>query len=142
MYICHVLVYSRAFHRGASLADLSSRCLAHILLNLSTQSPRENHSYNPSPSGHFLHLRVVFATAHTLQYVSGLTYLAAVILVQEPDEAMAYGTLVMLLRVSKQTVAVQSPQSRLLRPVTCIVQSQGNVLQSRLLCIVVFILHV
>lgn len=43
--------------------------------------------------------RVAFATASTLQFVSGMSYMAAVVLVQEPVEAMAYATLVTLLQV-------------------------------------------
>lgn len=43
--------------------------------------------------------RVSFAVSFTLQYVSGMSYLAAVVLAQEPDEAIAYATLVILLQV-------------------------------------------
>ncbi|CAB1120808.1 unnamed protein product [Ectocarpus sp. CCAP 1310/34] len=42
--------------------------------------------------------RVAFATASTLQFVSGMSYMAALVLVQEPVEAMAYATLVTLLQ--------------------------------------------
>ncbi|CBJ30605.1 hypothetical protein Esi_0203_0042 [Ectocarpus siliculosus] len=42
--------------------------------------------------------RVAFATASTLQFVSGISYMAALVLVQEPLEAMAYATLVTLLQ--------------------------------------------
>lgn len=45
--------------------------------------------------------RVSYATATTLQYVTGMSYFAAVVLVQEPDEAMAYATLVTLLQVTR-----------------------------------------
>ncbi|CAM9942370.1 unnamed protein product, partial [Ectocarpus sp. 12 AP-2014] len=42
--------------------------------------------------------RVAFATASTLQFVSGMSYMAALALVQEPVEAMAYATLATLLQ--------------------------------------------
>ncbi|CAM9503718.1 unnamed protein product, partial [Hapterophycus canaliculatus] len=42
--------------------------------------------------------RVAYATASTLQFVSGISYMAALMLVQEPLEAMAYATLVTLLQ--------------------------------------------
>ncbi|CAM9582311.1 unnamed protein product, partial [Scytosiphon promiscuus] len=42
--------------------------------------------------------RVAYATASTLQFVSGISYMAALVLVQEPAEAMAYATLVTLLQ--------------------------------------------
>lgn len=45
-------------------------------------------------------LRVAYATASTVQFVSGMSYMAALMLVQEPVEAMAYATLVTLLQVS------------------------------------------
>lgn len=45
-------------------------------------------------------LRVAYATASTLQFVSGMSYMAALMLVQEPMESMAYATLVTVLQVS------------------------------------------
>lgn len=45
-------------------------------------------------------LRVAYATASTLQFVSGMSYMAALMLVQEPKESMAYATLVTVLQVS------------------------------------------
>ena len=49
-------------------------------------------------------LRVAYATASTLQLVSGMSYMAALMLVQEPVEAMAYATLVTLLQVHSMSV--------------------------------------
>ncbi|CAM9112960.1 unnamed protein product, partial [Pylaiella littoralis] len=42
--------------------------------------------------------RVAYATASTLQFVSGMSYMAALMLVQEPMESMAYATLVTVLQ--------------------------------------------
>jgi len=39
-------------------------------------------------------------TASTVQFVSGMSYMAALMLVREPVEAIAYATLVTLLQVS------------------------------------------
>lgn len=44
-------------------------------------------------------LRVAYATASTVQFVSGMSYMAAIMLVREPVESLAYATLVTLLQV-------------------------------------------
>lgn len=44
--------------------------------------------------------RVAYATASTLQFVSGMSYMAALVLVQEPMEPMAYATLVTVFQVT------------------------------------------
>lgn len=44
-------------------------------------------------------LRVAYATASTVQFVSGMSYMAALMLVREPVESVAYATLVTLLQV-------------------------------------------
>lgn len=54
----------------------------------------------PCPTAPFRSvLRVAYATASTVQFVSGMSYMAALMLVREPVESMAYATLVTLLQV-------------------------------------------
>ena len=71
---------------------------------------RSNRVYSSLPSGCRRRtfsarvLRVAYATASTLQLVSGMSYMAALMLVQEPVEAMAYATLVTLLQVHSMSV--------------------------------------
>lgn len=61
----------------------------------------DGYSIIPAPVQPFLGSvpRVAYATASTVQFVSGMSYMAALMLVREPEESMAYATLVTLLQV-------------------------------------------
>lgn len=96
--------FTRFFEYSSKLQVRPLSSLASILVWISTiknmpQSARALPSdvvYISFLSGNF---RVSYAIASTLEFVSGMSYMTALMLVNEPIEGMAYASLVSLLEV-------------------------------------------